>query len=197
MGQWQRIHLPMPETPERWVWSLSQKQPLEKEMATHSSFPAWKTPWTEEPGGLHSMGLKRVRRDWAHRHMLIVIGLQQSSKPPFCLSFSRLLWLFGVFCSYTHTHTHTHTHTRTHIYFWLDFVAVLWGSGASVVVAHGLNCLTACGILPDQRLNPGPLHWQVGSQPLDHQGSLSIHIFKSFVLVLRKVPLEFESAVNQ
>ena len=102
-----------------------------------------------------------------------------------------------------------------YIYFWLDFVAApglsltvvsgllflvvhgLWGTGASVVVAHGLSCLTACGIFPDQGLNPGPLHWQAGSQPLDHQGSLSIHIFKSFVLVLRKVPFEFENAVNQ
>ena len=36
---------------------------LEKEMATHSSVLAWKTPWTEEPGGLQSMGLQRVRHD--------------------------------------------------------------------------------------------------------------------------------------
>ena len=43
------IHLPMQET---WVWSLSQKDPLEKEMATHSSILAWEIPWTEEPGGL-------------------------------------------------------------------------------------------------------------------------------------------------
>ena len=60
----------------------------------------------------------------------------------------------------------------------------LWGTWASVVVAHRLSCLTAYGILPDQGLNPCPLHWQADSQPLDHQGSLSIHIFKSFVLVL-------------
>ena len=38
---------------------------LEKEMATHSSTLAWKIPWTEEPGRLQSMGLLRVRRDWA------------------------------------------------------------------------------------------------------------------------------------
>ena len=41
----------------------------------------------------------------------------------------------------------------------------------SVVVAHGLSCSTACGILPDQGLNPCPLHWQADSQPLRHQGS--------------------------
>ena len=41
----------------------------------------------------------------------------------------------------------------------------------SVVVAHGLNCSTACGIFPDQGSNPCPLHWQADSQPLRHQGS--------------------------
>ena len=41
----------------------------------------------------------------------------------------------------------------------------------SVVVAHGLSRSVACGILPDQSLNPCPLHWQADSQPLHHQGS--------------------------
>jgi len=48
---------------ETWVRSLSQEDPLEKEMATHSSILAWKFPWTEEPGRLQSMGLQRVRHD--------------------------------------------------------------------------------------------------------------------------------------
>ena len=41
----------------------------------------------------------------------------------------------------------------------------------SVIVAHGPSCSAACGILPDQGLNPCPLHWQADSQPLRHQGS--------------------------
>ena len=41
----------------------------------------------------------------------------------------------------------------------------------SVVVAHGPSCSAACGIFPDQGLNPCPLHWQADSQPLRHQGS--------------------------
>ena len=45
---------------EIWVQSLGQKDPLEEEMATHSSILAWRIPWTEEPGGLQSMGLQRV-----------------------------------------------------------------------------------------------------------------------------------------
>ena len=43
--------------------SLGQEDPLEKEMATHSSTLAWKIPWMEEPGGLQSMGWQRVRHD--------------------------------------------------------------------------------------------------------------------------------------
>ena len=48
------------ETQETWVRSLGQEDPLEKEMTTHSSILAWKILWTEESGGLQSMGLQRV-----------------------------------------------------------------------------------------------------------------------------------------
>ena len=48
---------------ETWVQYLDQEDPLEKEMAIHSSFLAWGIPWTEEPGGLQSMGLQRVGHD--------------------------------------------------------------------------------------------------------------------------------------
>ena len=46
-----------------WVQSLGQKGPLEEGMATHSSALAWRIPWTEEPGGLQSMGPVRVGHD--------------------------------------------------------------------------------------------------------------------------------------
>ena len=45
-----------------WVQSLDQEVPLEEEMATHSSILAWRIPWTEEAGGLQSMGSQKVRR---------------------------------------------------------------------------------------------------------------------------------------
>ena len=48
---------------ETWVRSLGWEDPLEKEMAAHSSSLAWEIPWTEEPGGLQSMGSQRVRHD--------------------------------------------------------------------------------------------------------------------------------------
>ena len=50
----------LPAMQETWIQSLGQEDPLEKEMATHSSILAWKIPWMEEPGGLQSMGLQRV-----------------------------------------------------------------------------------------------------------------------------------------
>ena len=46
-----------------WVQSLDWEDPLESEMATHSSILAWRIPWTEDPGGLQSMVSQRVRRD--------------------------------------------------------------------------------------------------------------------------------------
>ena len=57
VAQRKRIHLPMQEM---WVQSLSQEDSLEKEMATHCSILAWEIPWTEEPGGLQSMGHKEL-----------------------------------------------------------------------------------------------------------------------------------------
>ena len=53
----------LPEVQETRVRSLGWEDPLEKEMATHSSILAWKISWTEEPGGLQSMGLQRVGHD--------------------------------------------------------------------------------------------------------------------------------------
>ena len=48
---------------ETQVWFLGWEDPLEEGMATHSSILAWRTPWTEEPGGLLSIGSQRVRHD--------------------------------------------------------------------------------------------------------------------------------------
>ena len=50
----------LPAMQETQVQSLGWEDPLEKEMATHSSILAWRIPWTEEPGGLQSMGSQRV-----------------------------------------------------------------------------------------------------------------------------------------
>ena len=56
-------NLPTQETEEMQVPSLGQEDPLEEGMATNSSILAWRIPWTEEPGGLQSMGSQRVGHD--------------------------------------------------------------------------------------------------------------------------------------
>ena len=58
-----RTHLSMQEIEETWVQSLDQKDPLEKEMAAHSSILAWRIPWTEEPAGLQFRWSQRVGHD--------------------------------------------------------------------------------------------------------------------------------------
>ena len=65
----------LPAMRETWVRSLGREDPLEKEMATHSTILAWRIPWTEEPGGLQSTGsLSRTRlSDFTSRHFTILV----------------------------------------------------------------------------------------------------------------------------
>ena len=69
----------LPAMRETWVQSLVQEDPLEKEMATHSSILAWRIPWTEEPGGLWSMGSQRPHL-LLSRDKVIEIGLFSSKQ---------------------------------------------------------------------------------------------------------------------
>ena len=75
----------LPPMRETQVRSLGWEDPLEKEMATHSSILAWRIPWTEEPGRLQSTGLQRVRHDWATSLHFIPGSLekQESSRKTF------------------------------------------------------------------------------------------------------------------
>ena len=71
--------------PAMWniqVRSLGQEDPLEKGMATHSSVLAWSILWTEEPGGLQSMGLQRVRHDSATKHTQHEVSATNLLVPP-------------------------------------------------------------------------------------------------------------------
>ena len=80
-GSWYRIHRAslvaqsvknLPVVQEAQVRSLGWEDPLEKEMATHSSIHAWKISWTEEPGGLQFMGSQRVAYDRATDAYLLI-----------------------------------------------------------------------------------------------------------------------------
>ena len=66
---WSSLVIQMVKNPpamwETWVQSLGQEDSPEEGMATHSSILAWRIPWTEEPGGLWSVGSQRVRHNWS------------------------------------------------------------------------------------------------------------------------------------
>ena len=66
----------MQETQEMRVWTLGQEDPLEKEVAIHSSLFAGEIKWTEEPGGLHSKGLQRVGHSLATKHSLYIKAIK-------------------------------------------------------------------------------------------------------------------------
>ena len=62
MVQWVKNPPAAQETQKMWVQSLDWEDPLEEEMATHSSTLVWRIPWTEEPSGLQSLGIQTVRQ---------------------------------------------------------------------------------------------------------------------------------------
>ena len=60
---------------EMLIWSLGQEDSLEKGMETHSSIIAWRIPWTEETGGLRSIGSQKVGHNWAQHNISLYMGL--------------------------------------------------------------------------------------------------------------------------
>ena len=111
---------------ETRVPSLDQKDPLEKEMATHSSVLAWRIPGTEEPGGLQSTGSQRVRHNplqcsgpenprdrgaWR----AAVHGVTQSQTQRGRLTHTHIQ-THAYTDTHTRTHIHAHTHRHTHIH---------------------------------------------------------------------------------
>ena len=84
---------------EIWVWTLDWEDPVEKEMATHSSTLAWRIPWTEEPGGLQSMGSKRVifvKVELLSRVRLFTTPWTAAYQAPLSIGFSRQEYWSGV-----------------------------------------------------------------------------------------------------
>ena len=102
---------PLPAMWETWVQSLGQEDPLEKEMATHSSILAWRIPWMEEPGGLQSTGSQRVGHDWVTNfHFLSTFTY---------FSVNHIFWFLLV----------SHFSNFIHVCEW--YSPPLWGSAAS------------------------------------------------------------------
>ena len=93
VAQWKRIRLPMKETQELQVRLLGQEDPLEKEMATHSSIFAWEILGTEEPGRLQSVESQRVRHHWAHTLACVHALWPSLESPTTCLRPYSLAWI--------------------------------------------------------------------------------------------------------
>ena len=74
----------MKEPQETWFRSLCWEDSLEEETATHYTALAWRIPWTEEPDRLQSMGLQRVRHDWATKHVSVQFSSVAQSCPALC-----------------------------------------------------------------------------------------------------------------
>ena len=83
----------MQETQETWVWSLDREDPLEKEMATHSSILAWRIPWAEEPGEPQSMGLKEsnttkwLKQQYSRMRDVLELAYTSSQVGSLCIFF--------------------------------------------------------------------------------------------------------------
>ena len=122
---------------ETRVQSLGQEDPLEKEMATHSSILAWRIPWTEEPGGLQSTGSQRVGHDWA-TSLSLLLYLQSRNdflliSPHTHASQSFYIFFFPPACTpaclysyvYSHIFIHmfpsVHTHCMTSTELWREW----------------------------------------------------------------------------
>ena len=128
---------------ETWVQSLGQEGLLEKEMATHSGILAWKIPWIEEPGRLQSMGLRRIRHDWA----------------------TSLHWELCCCCCCCFIAKSYPTLRPNRIAHQAPLSMAFPGKNTGV----GCHFLLQ-GIFPTEGLNLHLLRWQVDSLPLSHLG---------------------------
>ena len=92
----------MQEIQEMWVWSLGQEDPLEEGLATHFSILARKIPWTEEPGGLPSIGLQRVGHNWSNwatNQLLLNAYPRTETKTHLgCTALTNRLWALQNLC---------------------------------------------------------------------------------------------------
>ena len=161
----------MQEMQEMWVQSLGWQDPIEEEMATNSSILAWKIPWTEELGGLQSMGSQRVRHDWATEG---VHAYLMSLRLPCPEKEASVLMIWEQYYSAS-------------FYTSLIFIFIcLFMYLAEPCLSWGLWTLLveACGIwFPDQGLKPSPLHWECRVLATGPPGKSQVFLFFKFRIV--------------
>ena len=140
------------------VQFLGWNDPLEEEMATHSSLLVWRIPWTEEPGGQQSIGLQRVGHDWSEFACMHTLVLNRG----------RYLWMHFMLCAFV----------LSCVYLFATTGAIAHQTPLSMEFSRQ-KYWVAChfllhGIFPTQGLNPRLLcllHWRVDSLPLSRLGS--------------------------
>ena len=161
-ARWWKNPPPMQET---WVWSMAWEDPLEKGMATHSTIPAWRISWTEEPGRLQSMVWQRVGHDWAtftFTHLFLRCSLPLT-RCTYSLTFTKGN-SFIIICLATYVHAESLQSCLT-----LCDPMDCSPPGASIHgILRGKNTGVDChpllqGIFLTQGSNLSLLHWQVGS----------------------------------
>ena len=159
---------------ETWVRSLGREDPLEKEMATHSSIFAWRIPWTEEPGGLQSMESQTVRNNWVTEHACTHAwfggsGVKEGGTWDFTYM-KMMLWLpyHWMECVISRF---------SHVWLCCSMDCSLPGSSVRGIFQAGILEWVAIsstrGIFPTQGLIPCLLfllHWEAGSLPLAPPG---------------------------
>ena len=118
---------PMQETQVR---SLGQEDALEESMATHSSVLTWRIPWTEEPGGLQSMGSQRVRCGWSDLALMCAEGWTNRALGRWLAGGSSMLISIAIVISHHHHHHHYH--------FWLSFMCRHWVLCFSAMSWHSI-----------------------------------------------------------
>ena len=150
---------------ETWVWSLDQEDPLEKEMAAYSRTLAWENP----------LG-RGDRQATVHE-----VTYDSATVPPPPKKEFEVWFIFGCAGSLLLSGFSVVVAHRL-----LIMPHLLWSTlkGSGSVVVPGLSCPVACGIFLEQGSNLWPLHWQVDSQPLDHQRSLESEYFLFTPLIL-------------
>ena len=160
----------LPALQETWIQSLGWEDPLEEAMATHSSILAWRIPWTEEPGGLQSMGSQRVRHSWAtfflRNYHLSIFNTISAITAIYWMSIKCInrVYVCGVRCSLMSDYLRPHG------------LYSPWNSPGQNTGVGSLSLLQ--GIFPTQRLEPRSPTVQADSLPAELSGKLSLSVLK-------------------
>ena len=160
----------LPAMWETWVWSLGWEDALEKEMATHVSTLAWEIRWTEESGGLKSMGLQRVRCNWVTNTLLTAFLRKKS------FSYVDYLTLKYIWC------------------ICIVFISSFWGNkdqrGVNIhLTLFYLNTFILAVLwdlwilVPWPRIEPGPQKWKLWVLTTGPPGNSPHLILNTFIFL--------------